>query len=114
MFMILRPRNGVLRWHSYGFAEPEDVVQAMMDGYLEGLQEVRQIDFNHFVGWTHQDGWRAAGYLDVSQRIARLYLRCVTWEDREINTGCRDFVDRHYDAQDVTARPTPHLVPAAR
>lgn len=97
MYAVLRPRNGVMRWHSYGFHEPEEVVDAMLNGYLEGLENVRKINWEHFRGWQHADGWQAAGWRDTSQEIARQYVRTAMWQDRELARGCITFIDRHYD-----------------
>ena len=113
MYAVLRPRgqSACLRWHSYGFQEPEDVVQAMMDGYLNNLVAVRRFDFEQFRDWQHTGGWKAAGYMDVNIQIARQYVRTIMWEDRELNMGVRDFVDNHYDGgMPAIARKAPYLI----
>lgn len=106
MYAVLRPRgqSACLRWHSYGFQEPEDVVEAALNGYLNNLVAVRQFDFEVFKGW--QNGrWRAAGYNDVNTEIARQLVRTCMWEDREFPVGCKDFVDMHYDGGMPAIRP---------
>ena len=114
MFLVRRPVCGRVRWHCFDSAD--DVVTAMQETWLDGMDNVIEVNRGVFADWRHKNGYKGAGWIERDTEIARQYLRTVMWQDWEVNPGVRDYVDRHYDGGGVLTAAKgkgPYLVTAA-